>query len=200
MLTAEHMQDAYNQSNYAMVKLSNLQPNLWKSELIEQELTQGTATYALPARVVMILLAYIQTGSGTSAVDRVLGPLSTVEYAALTNKSMQAPPSSFWFNRKITPEITLWQVPDADDTYTLFMRCVSQIQDVSIKSGTTLDIPYRWLDAFTADLAYRLSRIHAPQLEQQRKMDANDAWEIAARQDTENVPLMIIPGLSGYFR
>ncbi len=199
-ITTEHLMDAYNESNYLLSAIASEQPLLWKSELISQVLTQGTATYTLPTNLVMILLCYIETGSGTSAQDRVLGPLSTVEYASVPNKTMQATPSSFWLNRQITPQITFWQTPDGNGPYTAYFRAVTRVQDAAIASGATLDLPYRALDAFLAGLSHRLARIHSPQLEQLRKQDAMEAWDRFATNDVENVPLMISPGLSGYYR
>ena len=199
-LTAEHFLDAGNEGNFLLSEWASKQPLLWKSELISQALTQGTATYALPKRVVMILMAYIETGSGTSVQDRVIGPLSTVEYASLPNKVVQAAPTSYWFNRLSTPEITLWQVPDNGGPYTLYMRCVSQVQDASIPSGVTLDIPYRAIDAFVAGLAHRLARIHKPELEAMRKADAMEAWNNFSGNDVENTPLFISPGLGYLYR
>lgn len=199
-LTAEHFTDAGNEGNFLLSEWSSKQPLLWKSELISQALTQGTATYDLPKRVVMILLAYIETGSGTSVQDRVIGPLSTTEYASLPNKTVQNQPTSFWFDRQITPQITLWQVPDDGGPYTLYMRCVSQVQDVSTPAGVTLDIPYRAIDAFVAGLAHRLARIHAPQLEAVRKADAMEAWNVFSGNDVENVPTYVAPMLSMYYR
>ncbi len=199
-ITTEHLVDAYNEANFLLSEWSSKQPLLWESTLVSQSLSAGTATYDLDAKVVMVLLAYIETGSGTSAQDRVIGPLSTVEYASIPNKAIQAPPTSFWFNRQITPSITFWPVPDQDSTYTAKLRVVTQVQDAALPSGATLDIPYRALDAFTAGLAHRLARIHAPALEDKRKMDAMEAWASFAAGDTENVPFFIVPGLGGYYR
>lgn len=190
--------DAYNEANLLFVEMSNKQPNLFKSELISQALTQGTATYVLPNRVVMILIAYIETGSGSDLNDRVLSPISTFEYASYANKTTQGVPSVYWLNRLAIPEITFWQPPDASSTYTVFMRVVSQMQDANLPSGETPDLPYLWLDAFVAGLSHRLARIHKPELEQIRKADYDSAWAIAATQNVENVALNIIPGLESY--
>jgi hypothetical protein len=64
-----------------------------------------------------------------------------------------------------------------------------------------------WLDWLVAGMAHRLSRTYGPDdinaaltLEKQRKMDAAEAWTIAATQNTENVPFKLAPGLSGYYR
>lgn len=199
-LTIEHFADAGNEGNFLLGEWSNKQPNLWRSELVSVPLVEGTATYTLDARVVMVLLAYIETGSGSSIQDRVLGPLSTVEYASVPNKTNEAPPTSYWFNRQIIPQITFWPVPDNGGPYTAKLRLVSQAQDATTPSGTTLDVPYRALDAFTAGLSHRLARIHAPELEDKRKMDAMEAWATFAGNDVENVNLYISPSLGRYYR
>lgn len=199
-LLTEHLRDGYRQANLALVKLSNFQPNLWTEELVEVELEDGVATYSLPARTVMVLIATIRTGTGVAQNDRVLGPMSSYEYQSIPNKDNEGFPSIYWFNRQITPQITFWLVPDADDVYTARLQCVRQVQDVNLASGETPDLPYRWVDWFEAEIAARLARIYKPDLEDKRKADAAEALAIAATQDVENVPLAIVPGLSGYYR
>src|SRR6266478_1732678 len=188
-----HLQQAVIELNLLQAKLSNLQPNLWDVDLQSVALVQATATYSVPTETVMITNAYIRTGSGTSSNDRLIFPISQTEYAALPNKFIQAPPTQFWFNRLISPTLTLYQVPDGGGPYTLFYYRVRQIQDATLPNGVQMEVPYRWLDALTAGLAHRLAAVFAPQLEQIRKMDAEEAWRIAATQDTENVQLYIAP-------
>lgn len=194
-----HLQQAVIELNLLQAKLSNLQPNLWDVDLQSIPLTQGIATYSLPAETVMITNAYIKLGSGTNAIDRLIFPISQTEYAAIANKSIQAPPTQFWFNRLISPTITFYQVPDGNGPYTVYYYRVRQIQDATLPNGYQMEVPYLWLDALTAGLSHRLSRVYAPTLEQIRKMDAEEAWAIAAKQNVENVPMFIAPGLSGYF-
>ena len=199
-ITAQHLADAENEANLVQVKLANKQPNLWTDELYEQTLTAGTATYTLNARLIAIQAAYLNTTSGDVSVDRIIWPYSTFEYAAIPDKTQDGPPTSYWYNRQITPQISLWPVPDDSADYTLKLRVCRQIQDVSLVSGTTLDLPYRWLDVFVADLAHRLSRIYAPDKEMIRKADADEAWATAATEDQERVPLYIQPQTNSYWR
>jgi hypothetical protein len=195
----QHLQQAVMELNLLQSKLSNQQPNLWDVDLQTLPLLQGTQTYSVPAETVMITNAYISTGNGTSRIDRLIFPISQTEYAALPNKFVQAPPTQFWFNRLISPTVTLYQVPDGGGPYTMNYYRVRQIQDALLPNGFQIEVPYRWLDAMTAGLAHRMAAVFAPQLEQIRKMDAQEAWNLAATQDTENVPLFIAPGLIGYF-
>jgi len=194
-----HLQQAVMELNLLQSKLSNLQPNLWDVDLQTMPLIQGTATYSIPSETVMITNAYVRTGSGTSTVDRLIFPISQTEYAAVPNKLVQDPPTQFWFNSLISPTITFYPVPDGNGPYTVYYYRVRQIQDALLPNGFQMEVPYRWLDALTAGLAHRLAAVFAPQLEQLRKMDADEAWRIAATQDTENVPLYITPGITSYF-
>lgn len=198
-ITSQHMADAETEANLLQVKLSNKQPNLWTDELYTQSLTASTATYALNARLIAIQAAYITTTSGGVSTDRIIYPYSTFEYSAIPDKTQEGAPTAYWYNRQITPEITLWPVPDDAATYTLKLRVCRQIQDVSLSSGYTLDLPYRWLDVYVAELAHRLSRIYAPALEANRKADAEEAWTVAATEDKEAVPLMFGMSLQGYW-
>lgn len=198
-ITAEHMADAEVEANLVQVELSNAQPNLWTDELYSQALTQGTETYTLPSRLVAIQAAYITTTNNGQSFDRIIWPLSTYEYSAQPDKTTQAPPTSYWLNMQTTPQITLWPVPDNEATYTLKLRFLHQIQDAVIASGTTLDLPYRWLDVWVAKLAHRLARIYAPDKEAIRKADGDEAWAKAAKQDQEDVPLYVSPAMMGYW-
>lgn len=199
-LKIEHFKDAALEANMMLVEFANKQPNLWTSETRTIPLVAGTATYDMLPRDIMILAAYIRTGTGASQLDRILAPVSTTEYAAYTVKNQEGFPSVYWFNRQITPQITLWMVPDASDTYTLYLQVVQQIQDINLANGEQAEIPYRWLDVFIAGLAYRLARIYRPDLEQVRKAEYDEAWRVAGTQDVENVSLFISPGMSSYYR
>lgn len=199
-LTAEHFSDASREGNYLLSEWASKQPLLWESTIVSQLLTQGAATYTLTARTVMLLDVRVETGSGTSTISRILGPLSTVEYDSVPNKQTQGPPSSFWFDRQITPQITFWPVPDDGGPYTAKIRSVTQVQDATSPNGTTLDIPYRALDAFIAGLAYRLARVHRPEMEQTRKTDYMEAWNSFSGNDVENVPMFISPQIGYLYR
>lgn len=192
---------AREEMNLLFVEWSNKQVNLFKVELITVPLVQATATYSVPSRVVMVLDAYVSQNYGTAQqTDRTISPVSRTEYASLANKATPGQPSQFWLDRLISPTITMYPVPDASGPYTLAYYACVQMQDANLPGGETPDIPYRWYDAFVAGLAHRFSRPYAPDLEEKREKDAMKAWEIAATQDTENVPLSLTPSISTYYR
>lgn len=199
-LLPEHMHRAGIECNLLLSEWANRGVNLWKSELQSIPLTQGVTVYTLPARTVSILVAYVSTNIGGATNDRLLNAISTYEYGAIPQKEIQAPPTVYWYNRQITPQLTIWPVPDDGGPYTLKLQTMVQVQDANLPSGETPDIPYRWYDAFVAGLAHRFARIYQPQLEAVRKVDYQEAWQFAASEDTEDVPLYIYPALGQYWR
>lgn len=200
-ITAQHMADADVEANLLQVEIASRVPNLWKQELYTQVLTEDDASYDLPARTVGIRDAYMTTTINSVSTDTVLYALTTMQYDAQPNKTQSAPPTCYWVSKTITPTITTWPVADGNATYTLKLRLMTQLEDASQVSGTTLDMPYRFLDVYVAGLAYRLSRIYARPLANDCKQEYADAWANAAQEDTEdNTNIIIAPQMNAYWR
>jgi hypothetical protein len=194
-----HMWTARNQLNLMLSRWSNLQVNLWTVVLNSIPMVDGTATYPIPPETIMILDAYITTNSGSgAAIDRYISPISRNEYAAQSNKTTKGPPTSFWFDRLINPTVTMWPVVDGTGPYTFNYYACVQIQDANIAGAETPNVPYRWLEALVTGLAARLARKYAPAMLQEMKSEAQEAWLIAAAQDTENVNISINFDMSAY--
>jgi hypothetical protein len=200
-LAQEHMQSARTAANLMLSSWSNRGVNLWKVDLVTVNLVTGTSTYAVDSSTVMILDAYVtNTGNGQN-IDRIILPVSRTEYASYPNKQQQGFPTVYWFDRLISPTITIWPVPNTSNgPATLSYYRVTQVQDSNFTGGQTVDIPYRWLDAFATGLSSRLAMVWAPALVQMLKPAADEAYNIAAQQDTEYVQMYVSPQISGYFR
>lgn len=196
-ILAPHIQQATMEMNLLLAKFNNNTPNLWAVALETLPLTQGVATYSLPAPTIQVLDVYVRTSN--PGTDKIMFGISRTEYASIAQKTTQGPPNQFWFDRAISPEITLYPVPDGNGPYTMYLYIVRNIQDAYTAGGLNVEVPTLWLDALAAGLAHRLARIYAPQLEDKRKMDADEAWKIALDQNVENTPMYIAPGLNGYF-
>jgi hypothetical protein len=191
----EHMQSVSMAANMLLSRWANQGVNLWAVDLITTALVDGTATYDVDASTIMILDAYIVV----NGVDRVIMPVSRTDYSSYPNKTQQGMPTIFWFNRLIAPTVTLWPVPDGNQTSLKYYR-VRRIQDAAVASNKQVEIPYVWLEAFADALTYRLARMWAPQMAQALKLQADESYDIAARQNVENVNTYIRPMVSGYFR
>ena len=195
------MQAAKMATNMMLASWANQGVNLWAVDLISVPLVQGQATYNVDGNTVMILDAYMEIDNGASQpIDRIILPISRTEYASYPNKEQQGFTTTFWFDRLISPTITLWPVPDGTSAQYLKYYRVRQIQDANFISGQTVEIPYLWLEAFADGLAYRLAKIWSPQIAPALKGIADQSYDIAARQNVEQAQQYISPQISGYYR
>jgi hypothetical protein len=184
-------------ANLLQVEWANRQVNLWTVELMSTALTQGNPTYPVDPATVMIMAAYIQTTVGTPK-DRIIISVDRDTYASFPDKTSQGPPSVYWYDKLIAPTITLWQVPDANGPYTLKYYRARQVQDASLPGGLTPEVPYRFLEAYVAALAAKLSVSWAPARTTDLVALAMASFREAKDRDVENAPLRIVPALSGY--
>jgi hypothetical protein len=195
------MQSARMATNMMLSTWANKGVNLWTVDLVSVPLVQGQATYSVDASTIMVLDAYMRIDDGvTDPIDRLILPISRTEYASYPNKEQQGFSTVFWFDRLVSPTITLWPVPDGTSAQYLKYYRTRQVQDSNLTNGQTVEIPYRWLEAFADGLAYRLSKIWSPEKAVALKAVADESYNVAAYQDVEQASQYISPQIVGYYR
>lgn len=199
-LAQEHMEAARMAANLMLARWSNQGVNLWAVDLVTVPLVQGQKTYSVDANTVMVLDAYMAITNSGPETDRIIMPVSRSEYASYPNKDQQGFTTVYWFDRLLSPTITLWPVPDGSSAQYLKYYRVRQIQDFEFSSGQQVEIPYLWLEAFAYGLAERLAVIwNTPKLAVLKPL-SDEAYNIAAAQNIEVAQQYITPQLAGYYR
>ena len=157
------------------------------------------ATYSIPSNTIVMLDSYIVQNSGGASINRLILPISRSEYASYPNPSQTGFTTTYWFDRLLSPQVTLWPVPTSNLSAFNYYR-VRQIQDSNFSNGQTVEIPYYFLEAFVYGLAQRLAMIWAPDKVMMLKPMADEAYNIAAAQNIETAQQYISPIISSYFR
>jgi len=197
----EHMEAARMATNMLLSRWANQGVNLWCVDLITTPLVTGQSTYAVDPNTVVMLDAYVQSDDSGANIDRIILPISRTEYASYPNKEQQGFPTVFWFDRLLSPTVTIWPVPNTDNgPQSLKYYRVRQIQDANLQNGQQVEIPYLWLEAFAYGLAQRLAIIWSADKVAIMKPMADESYQIAAEQNVETAQQYISPMLSGYFR
>ncbi|MDE2096318.1 MAG: hypothetical protein KGL39_03665 [Patescibacteria group bacterium] len=145
--------------------------------------------------------AQITTQTATAdPIDQIVYPISRTDYASLPDKFSQGLVTQYWFDRLTpTPTVTLWQVPSNQGPMVLQYYRMRQTQDANPTTGQTLDVPYRFLDAFCWELAFNLAIKYAQAAAPVLKALAKEAWDESAAQDTARESLYISPQLQTYY-
>ena len=198
-LTQAHFEDARIATNLMMGRWSSQGVNLWQVDLQTIALVQGQSTYQVPSNPIVILDAYYSISNGTALTDRIMMPVSRTEYSSYPNKQAQGAPTVFWFDRLLSPTVTMWPVPDGNQASFSYYR-LRQTQDSNLLNGLNVEIPWYFLEAYAMGLAYRLALVWAPDRVPTLKPLADEAWGIASTQNVETAQQFISPNLSGYWR
>jgi len=196
----EHMESARMGANLVLADFSNKGVNLWQVALVSTPLVANQATYNVDPNVVVILDAYIETvSSGGQAIDRLILPVSRTEFASYPNKQQTGFPTTYWNDRTLSPTVTLWPVPDGNQT-SFNYYVLRQIQDAGFTNGQNVDIPYLWLKAFAYALACELAAIWSPEKLVYLTPIADKSYVAAATTNVETAQQYISPMVSSYFR
>lgn len=198
-LVQEHFETARMATNMLLGRWSSQGVNLWAVDLQTIPLVRGTATYNVLANTVVMLDAYVVQNSGGAAINRLILPISRSEYASYPNPTQQGFPTTYWFDRLLAPTVTLWPVPDGNESAFNFYR-MRQIQDAAFTNGQQVEIPYYALEALAYGLAVRLAMTYAPDRAIGLKALADEAYEIFADQNVETSQIYFSPTVSSYWR
>ena len=182
--------------NLLFADWANRGVNLWTVDQGSIPLVAGTSVYALPADTVDLLDHVLRTGAGNAATqaDLTVTRIAEPVYASIPNKLTQARPIQVWVQRLNTPQIVLWPVPDSAQTYTFVYWRLRRIQDAGT-GVTTSDMPFRFLPAMVAGLAYYLSMKIPGALERMQtlKMQYDESWQLASDEDRDKSPVRFVP-------
>jgi hypothetical protein len=198
-LTQQHFETARMATNMLLGRWSSDGVNLWQVDLQCIPLIQGCATYAVPSNTIVMLDMYYTINTGTAQIDRIMTPVSRTEYASYPNKKMQGAPTVAWFDRLLSPTVTLWPTPNGTQSFFKYYR-LRQTQDANFTNGQGVEIPYYFIDAFCLGLAYRLALTWAPDKVPMLKPLADEAWALAAKQNVETNSVYVSPMVQGYWR
>ena len=206
--TGYDLRTARRSLNLLTMEWANKGINLWTIEEGTIPLNKGVVQYAMPVDTIDIIDHVVRTGAGQGQTDINISRISVDTYSTIPNKNAQGRPIQLWFQRlggQTTPTgvqyptINVWPVPDQDNFYTLVVWRLRRIQDAG-DGVNTQDIPFRFIPAMVAGLAYHLSWKVPGALERSAalKADYEQLFEQAADEDREKASLRIAPRVMGY--
>jgi hypothetical protein len=190
--------------NLLTMEWANRGINLWTVESGTIPLVAGTATYNLPVDTIDLIEHVIRQnpGNASTQTDISISRISVSTYSTIPNKLNTGRPIQVYINRRsgITtpagiqyPTITVWPVP-ADNSYTFVYWRLRRIQDAGNGDGTT-DIPFRFVPALTAGLAYQIA-MKIPEAAPRLPMlqaEYDKQWQLASEEDREKAPVRFVP-------
>lgn len=194
------LRTAIRSLNFVLASWANKGLNLWTIE--EQFFTCiiGQDTYELnsdmgedPSSLVDVIEAVVRLPPTGQQTDISLERLTVSEYAQIVSKTSPGRPIQYYCQRLVDRiEMTLWLVPDQN--YEIHYWAMRRMDDAGGVNNTP-DIPFRFLEALTAELAYRVA-VKTPQAMERvpyLKQMSDEAWDLAAGEDRDRSSFYFLP-------
>ena len=197
------------------IEWANRGLNLWTIEGPDAiDLIPGEPKYILPDDTVDVIEAIIRTWwtvpppPGTPLpnygfTDLPMDRMTLPEYAAIPNKFAPGRPSIFNMRREIHPYMRIWMVPPVSAvTYQLLHWRLRRMQSVGAGGAGEAEIPWRFIPAMIAGLAYYLAlKSKEPQAAARvtlLKAAYDEQFTLASDEDRDRAAFRFVPG--GYER
>ena len=192
--TGKDMRKARRALNLLLSEWANKGVNLWTIDSAVIPLVQGTATYNLPSDTVDVVEHQIRTGTGDNQSDITINRIALPTYASIPNKNRTGRPIQIYVDRQApTPTVTVWPAPN-DGSYSLVYWRMRRLEDAG-DGVNTQDVPFRFLPALTAGLAYYLAQELPGAFERlpTLKQAYDISWQAAADEDRDRANYRVTP-------
>lgn len=209
--TGYDLRTARRSLNLLTIEWANKGINLWTIEQGQIPMVTGQATYDLPVDTIDLLDQVIRTGTDQNQIDINISRISESTYSTIPTKNALGRPIQVWINRQsgavnpVTgiayPQINVWPTPNSPgDQYTFVYWRLRRIQDAG-NGVNTQDIPFRFLTAMVAGLAFYIA-MKKPEVTTDRlamlKGDYDQQFQLAADEDREKASIRFVPRANFY--
>jgi hypothetical protein len=175
--------------------------NLWTIEQGSLNLLTGVANYTLPTDTIDLIEHVVRQNDGDPAtqVDLQIARISVSTYTTIPNKLATGRPIQIFVDRQAeAPIARIWPAPNVDG-YKLVYWKLRRMDDTGSAGTNTADMPFRFVPALIAGLAYYLS-IKTPEASDKiplLKQLYDEAFQLAADEDRQRASVRFTPAV-GY--
>jgi len=124
-----------------------------------------------------------------NVLDTTISSISRDEYLKFPQKNIKGRPSVYYFDKSITPSISLWPSPAASYN-AISYSYKKMMQDVGLYTNT-IEIPSRFYPALTAALSYKLAIKFNSQVADILSVEYQNSFNLATIEDTEDVNITV---------
>lgn len=213
MRTGYDLRTARRSLNLLTIEWSNRGINLWTVEQGQIPLLQDQGIYDLPIDTIDLLDHVIRTNPGEdNQQDISITRISVDTFSTIPNKNSRGRPLQVWIDRQsgasystgpLTqpyirfPQINVWPKPDMSDHYWFIYWRLRRMKDAG-DGANTQDIPFRFLPAMIAGLAYYLA-MKVPEATPRLadlKAIYDEQFGMASDEDREKATLRVVPRIA----
>lgn len=190
-LTSRHIVSARRSAGFVLSTWANRGHRQWKFEQYIHTTTPGETSFDLPEGTIDVQTMVLRRFN----MDSEMYPISREDYLLLHDKNLRGRPDRYHTDRRrdtdanTRVQIRYWQAGE-NDTDEIVMNIYRQVENVG-RQTNTLDIPFRFQEAFISALTAKLAEKFKPELFESKALMAEREFLLASGEDRDPAPLTI---------
>lgn len=190
-ITGQHIISLRRSAGFMLSSWANRGHRQWTFEQVVHGVTAAEVSFDLPVGTIEVQSAVIRR----NGVDTEIYPISREDYLILHDKNLTGRPDRYFVDRRRDTDGTnqvqvFFWLAGENATDQIILNVYKQIQDVG-NAQNTLDIPFRFQEAFVAELSARVAQKYNQERHAALVVLADKEWELAKDEDRDTAPLVI---------
>lgn len=191
VITGQHIISIRRSAGFMLSSWANRGHRQWTFEQVQHTVAIDEVSFDLPVGTIEVQSAVVRR----NGVDTEIYPISRGDYLILHDKNLIGRPDRYFVDRRRDTDGTnqvqvFFWLAGENVTDIIIMNVYKQIADVG-NAQNTLDIPFRFQEAFVSELAARIAQKYKPEKYTELKGLADDEWTLAHDEDRDTAPLVI---------
>ncbi len=190
-ITGTHIISIRRSAGFMLSSWSNRGHRQWTFEEVQEPVTPGQVSFDLPVGTIEVQSAIIRR----AGVDTEIYPISREDYLILHDKNLTGRPDRYFVDRRRDTDGTnrvqvFFWLAGENTTDVLIFNVYKQVQDVG-NAQNTLDIPFRFQEAFVAELAAKVAMKYNEAKWEALQTLADNEWTLAHDEDRDTAPFVM---------
>ena len=192
-IESDHIVSIRRSVGFILSRWSNLGFRQWTfSQNVHTIATVGENVFDLPEGAIDVQMVVLRR----NGVDTQMYPISREDYTLLHDKDLVGRPDRYFIDRRrdtpgdSVPIRMFFWLAGENLTDQIISDVYFQIEDGGVAQNT-LDIPFRFQEAFVCALAARIAQKYKPERYPGLRQDAEQCFQEAKDEDRDSAPLVI---------
>jgi hypothetical protein len=197
-ITGQHLISIRRSVGFVLARWANKGGRQWTFEQVDHQTTVGEVEFDLPVGTIQVQTAVLRraTGAASVATDTEMYPISRSDYLIIHDKNLVGRPDRYFVDRRrdtpsgANPVRILYWLAAENDTDRIIMNVWKQIQDPG-NAQNTIDIPFRFQEAFVAALSAKIAQKWKPERFVALVTESEVLFKEADDEDADTAPMVI---------
>jgi len=191
-IESDHIISIRRSVGFLLSRWSNLGVRQWTFTQDLHTVSVGESEFDLPVGTIDVQMVVLRR----NGVDTQMYPVSREDYLLLHDKSLTGRPDRYFIDRRrgtpgdSVPVQMFYWLSGENTTDVIVSDVYRQIEDGG-NAQNTLDIPFRFQEAFVADLSARIAQKFKPERWPALISASEAMWKEAKDEDRDAAPLVI---------